>query len=109
MSEDQAADDGDAEIDEVKADPFEQVHQALYQAWQRNEIEDEWYLTDFLVIGVAQSFNPERKGTSLCFQLGPEVDPPPHRVLGLLEYALTRYKHGVQCCLHDCDDDDGED
>lgn len=94
----------DAEVE--AADSYLQIRQALDRAQVVEEMDPDWYLTDFLVVGVAESFKPEHKGKSLCFHIGPEADLPPHRILGLLKYALVRYEHSIGCCLETSEDDD---
>jgi hypothetical protein len=77
-------------------DPYARIHQALNRAVADGDaIEEGWYLTDFLILGVAESFHPGDKGMSVNFRVGPEDDMPPHRILGLLEYAVNRYRHMI--------------
>ncbi|QBI56833.1 hypothetical protein [Streptomonospora litoralis] len=84
--------------------PYARIHAALDRTVTTGEaIEEGWYLTDFLVIGAAESFAPENKGMSVNFRVGPEDEMPPHRILGLLEYSTARYRHIINQI------DDGDD
>ena len=76
------------------SDAYSRIHDALDHSTAKGEgIPDGWYITDFLVIGTAESFHPDDAGMSMSFQVGPENDMPPHRILGLLEYTAARYRH----------------
>lgn len=63
-------------------------------------VEQPFILSEYIVVLCQQTFDDEGDGLTAIGTLYRDGDVPPHRALGLLDYASTRLKRAI------CDDDE---
>jgi hypothetical protein len=74
---------------EIKA-AYERLQAAIVECSRLNDAEG--ILTDWVVVAAFQRFDGDDHRTAIM-RLLPLDDTPYHRVMGLLDYAATLYRH----------------
>lgn len=79
-------------------DPYARIHEALDRSAEADEVGQGWHITDFVVVAAAESSRHNQREQTLMLYIGPKNEMPPHRTMGLLDYARQRYNHNITCC-----------